>query len=104
RLHQFPSKKPGSSASKKEKNYLFILERITLEEPSVSILFRQKKLSRREQQIVQYLLRGHGNKEIAAHLGLSENTIKGYLKLLMRKLGVGSRSGILALLLAKKPQ
>jgi hypothetical protein len=36
------------------------------------------------------------NKEIAHLLGLSLNSVKGYMKLLMRKLGVGSRTGIVA--------
>lgn len=102
-LNKAPSDKSRSSAHKKDKNYLFILERISLEEPTVTILFRQKNLSRREQQIARYLLQGYGNKDIASNLGLSQNTIKGYMKLLMRKLGVNSRSGIIALLLAKKP-
>jgi hypothetical protein len=33
---------------------------------------------------------------------VSENTIKGYMKLLMRKLGVNNRAGIIAALLVEK--
>ena len=56
----------------------------------------------REQEIVRLLLTGGGNKEIAHRLRLSENTIKGYMKLLMRKLGVNNRAGIIAALLMEK--
>ena len=35
-------------------------------------------------------------------LRLSENTIKGYMKLLMRKLGVNNRAGIVTALLMEK--
>ena len=48
------------------------------------------------------LLAGAANKEIADRLRLSENTIKGYMKLLMRKLGVNNRAGIIAALLVEK--
>ncbi len=39
---------------------------------------------------------------MATTLGLSLNTVKGYLKLLMRKLGVSSRTGIVARLFAAR--
>ena len=37
---------------------------------------------------------GAGMRHIADRLRLSENIIKGYMKLLMRKLGVNNRAGI----------
>ena len=45
---------------------------------------------------------GPGTRQIADRLRLSENTIKGYMKLLMRKLGVNNRAGIVAALLVEK--
>lgn len=52
---------------------------------------RSAKLSWREQQIVDCLLKAMSNKEIAAQLGLSEKTIKHYMTNLMNKLKVRSR-------------
>ena len=52
---------------------------------------RSAKLSPREQQIVDCLLKAMSNKEIAAQLGLSEKTIKHYMTNLMNKLKVRSR-------------
>ncbi|MEP9412359.1 MAG: helix-turn-helix transcriptional regulator [Candidatus Brocadia sp.] len=64
------------------------------------MIMRAWNLNRREREIVELLLHGHCNKEIAKTLGLSLNTIKVYLKLLMGKLGVGTRSGIISILLS----
>ena len=85
-----------SASKKQEKQYLFILERFTPDSVNLSMPFRQWNLSHREQDIVRLLLADRSNKEIAHALGLSLNTVKGYMKLLMRKLGVNSRAGIVA--------
>lgn len=92
----------GNPALKEEKQYLFIMERASPESANLSMVFRQYKLNNREQEIVRLLLLGNSNKEIAWDLGLSENTVKGYMKLLMGKLGVNNRAGIIAVLLVGK--
>jgi DNA-binding CsgD family transcriptional regulator len=69
---------------------------------NLSMIFRKLKLAPREQEIVRLLLGGSSNKEIAGSLGISLNTVKGYMKLLSRKLGVSSRAEIIALVLAAK--
>ncbi len=84
------------------KQYLFILERTSLESAHLEILFRHYCLNTREKEIVRLLLAGNGNKEIADSLGLTLNTVKGYMKLLTRKLGVSGRSGIVAAFVARK--
>ena len=86
----------------RESHYLFILDRISPEGVNLSLVSRQWKLTRREKELVRLLLSEKSNKEIAHILGLSLNTVKGYLKLLMRRLGVGSRTGIIARLLTVK--
>jgi DNA-binding CsgD family transcriptional regulator len=73
---------------------------MTTERMNLSMIFRNLNLNKREQEIVRLLLAGSVNKEIADSLGLSLNTIKGYMKLLTRKLGVNNRSGIIAAILA----
>jgi DNA-binding CsgD family transcriptional regulator len=91
----------GSSGSQREKQYLFVMERSAAGSANFPMIFRKYKLSVREQEIVRLLLGGGSNKEIADRLRLSENTIKGYMKLLMRKLGVNNRAGIVAALLVR---
>jgi len=88
-----------SSGSQGEKQYLFVMERSSAGMANLSMIFRKYKLNAREQEIVRLLLAGDSNKEIAWKLHLSENTIKGYMKLLMRKLGVNNRAGIIGALL-----
>lgn len=85
-----------------EKRYIFILERMHGNDINLPIISRQFELNRREQDIVRLLIEERGNKEIAQVLGLSLNTIKSYLRILMRKLGVSSRAGIITCLLTKK--
>ena len=57
---------------------------------------QQFKLSRREQQAVELLLQGLSNKEIANRMNISPNTVNTFFRLIMIKMGVSSRSGILA--------
>ncbi len=49
------------------------------------------KLTARETQLVRLISQGLRNKEIAAELGLSENSIKVYVSKLFHKLGVSDR-------------
>lgn len=52
------------------------------------------KLSTREEQIVALLLESRTNREMAEELHLSEKTIKNYMTLLMQKLKVRNRVGL----------
>ena len=92
-----------SNAPKKGRSYLFVLERMDQDSLNLSRAARQLNLNRREQEIVRLLVGGLGNKEIAFALGLSLNTIKGYMKLLMGKLKVRSRTEIISILLTGAP-
>jgi DNA-binding CsgD family transcriptional regulator len=78
------------------KQYLFILERVSSENASLLMAFRSLNLNNREKDIVKLLLSDRSNKEIADILGLSLSTVKGYMKILLRKLGVSSRAGIVS--------
>jgi DNA-binding CsgD family transcriptional regulator len=90
------------SSQQNPSQYLFILERTSPEKMNLSMIFRNLNLAPREQEIVRLLLAGSSNKEIADSLGISLNTVKGYMKLLSRKLGVNNRAGIIAAVLAAK--
>ena len=93
-----------STSKRGKKSYLFIIERVNPENLNLTEVFRQGNLNHREQEIVRLILADYGNKEIAKHLGISINTVKGYMKLLMRKVGVHTRAGIIAALLNKKKE
>jgi len=53
-------------------------------------------LSNREREILALLADGLANKQIAARLGISKNTVKTHLELLFDKLGVSSRAEAVA--------
>jgi two-component system nitrate/nitrite response regulator NarL len=52
-------------------------------------------LSKREQEVVQCLVQGMTNREIADQIGLSQHTVKNYLFRVFDKLGVSSRTELL---------
>jgi two-component system response regulator DevR len=54
-------------------------------------------LSAREIEVMRHVARGESNKEIAGQLGLSENTVKTYLRRVYRKLDCRTRSAAAAL-------
>lgn len=53
---------------------------------------REERLTVREQGVLQRLTEGAANKEIAADLGISENTVKYHLKHILAKLHAESRT------------
>jgi len=53
-------------------------------------------LTNREREILALLADGLGNKQIAARLGISTNTVKTHLELLFDRLGVSSRAEAVA--------
>jgi two-component system, NarL family, response regulator len=53
-------------------------------------------LTRREEQVMQALARGLRNKEIAADMGLSQDTVQMHIKSIFSKLGVHDRTAALA--------
>jgi DNA-binding NarL/FixJ family response regulator len=55
-----------------------------------------EELSPRMQQTLQSLLAGDSEKQAAAKLGVSQNTVHVYVKQLYRKFGVNSRGELLA--------
>jgi DNA-binding NarL/FixJ family response regulator len=55
---------------------------------------RQLGLSRREQQVIHMISEGLTNKEIAAQLGLSHQTVKNHVHRMLRKVGASDRLAI----------
>jgi len=52
-------------------------------------------MSHREREAVGWLARGLTSKEIAQHMGISPNTVKSFLRLVMTKAGVSTRTGLI---------
>ena len=50
------------------------------------------QLTQREAQVLALIARGLRNAEVAAQLGIAETTVAGYIKIVYRKLGIGSRA------------
>jgi DNA-binding CsgD family transcriptional regulator len=53
------------------------------------------RLTAREHEVAQLLLQGLTSKEIGLRMQISPNTVKAFLRLMMVKMGVSTRSGIL---------
>jgi len=69
---------------------------------AMSEVSSQFGLTRREQETIQLLLQGLTSKEIAERMGISPNTVKAFLRLVMVKMGVSTRSGIVGKIVGPK--
>lgn len=65
-----------------------------------AVIVRAYRLSRRERQVAELVLRGLATKQVALTLELSVHTVTGYLKSLFAKVGVQSRRELAARFLA----
>ncbi len=72
-----------------------LLERQASPDLIMHELCMQLQLTPRERQAVAYLVRGLTSKEIAKEMGISPNTVKTFLRLVMTKAGVSTRTGLL---------
>ena len=63
-------------------------------------IWKDFELTRRERQTVELLLKGMTTKEIAQSMGLSPNTVKTYLRQIMTKMRVSTRTGIIGKIFA----
>jgi DNA-binding CsgD family transcriptional regulator len=61
------------------------------------------RLTRREREAVELLMRGFTSKEIAARMNISVNTVKAFLRLVMLKTSVSTRSGIIGKVFHQEP-
>jgi len=79
-----------------------LLERGSRGSSSLVKVSERFHLTAREQQIVQYLFEGLTTKEIATRLEISSHTVKAFLRLIMVKIGVSTRSGIVGKVLTTR--
>ncbi len=71
------------------------LFRFVAQQSAISPSRADAGLSRREQQLVELLAERLTNKEIAAHLNLSEQTVKNHVHNILRKLGANDRVSVI---------
>jgi DNA-binding CsgD family transcriptional regulator len=69
----------------------------------LSRVCQQFKLTRREREVLEYLLQGMSSKVIANRMNLSPSTVKSFLRLIMIKTGASSRSAMLGKILMTQP-
>ncbi|MEO8370943.1 MAG: helix-turn-helix transcriptional regulator [Candidatus Solibacter sp.] len=63
---------------------------------AVSVISAEYRLTVREQQALRGVLTGLTSKQVAQQMNISPNTVKAFLRLIMGKMGVSSRTGIVA--------
>src|SRR5215472_9044712 len=71
-----------------------LLERAAAKLVDVSSTAQQFGLTPREQETVELLTLGLTSKEIAGRMNISPNTVKAFFRLVMTKMSVSTRSGI----------
>jgi FixJ family two-component response regulator len=64
----------------------------------VGLNARRERLTPRERQVMALIARGRRNKQIAAELGLSENTVKVHRHHIMEKMGVATFAELMRLI------
>jgi len=69
----------------------------------LSHISEQFNLTRRERGALEYLMQGLSSKEIATRMDVSPNTVKAFLRLIMIKMGVSSRSAIVGKIIMTRP-
>lgn len=74
---------------------IVMLERRSNDTRRISEIAERFGLTMREKETVQYLLQGLTSKEIAQRMKISPNTVKAFLRLVMVKMDVSTRSGII---------
>ncbi len=85
----------GSNGSKGS-SWALLIERGPEATADILKICDQYHLTPREGEAVRLLVRGLANKEIAARMEISPNTLKVFLRLAMMKMGVSSRSEIMS--------
>jgi len=83
--------------------FAILLERATAGSLNFADLSERFGLTQRECETVEYLLQGLTSKEIAARMNISPNTVKAFLRLVMVKMKVSTRSGIAGKITGTRP-
>ena len=76
---------------------LVLSERVVPTAAAAALAHPGSALSSRELEVLRFVARGLGNKEIAAELGITTHTVKFHLAAVLEKLGVRSRTEAVSL-------
>lgn len=71
-----------------------LLERFSAAAFSIGQISERFRLTTREQEVLRHLLVGRTTKEIATGMEISPHTVKAFLRMIMVKMGVSTRSAI----------
>jgi DNA-binding CsgD family transcriptional regulator len=80
-----------------------LLERASVKSASLAQLCERFHLTTRELEVAQFLSQGLTSKEIGTRMQISPNTVKAFLRLIMVKMGVSTRSAIVGKALTTEP-
>jgi DNA-binding CsgD family transcriptional regulator len=83
----------------REKLMVFHLKRDLLESDRLAQVASRYHLTDREQEALRGIAMGLTNKELAQRMNIAPNTVKTFLRLVMVKMGVARRTGVVAKLL-----
>jgi DNA-binding CsgD family transcriptional regulator len=72
------------------------LERVSTASDTIYEVAAKYNLTDREQEVLRGISLGLANKELAERMSISPNTVKAFLRLIMIKMGVTTRAGIVA--------
>jgi DNA-binding CsgD family transcriptional regulator len=82
--------------------HVLVLERRASNTTALSDAHERFGLTPREQETIQLLLEGLTSKEIAERMKISPSTVKAFLRLVMVKMSVSTRSGIVGKVLGSR--
>jgi DNA-binding CsgD family transcriptional regulator len=99
----FPLNLNGNAQVANQPALVLLLERKTNGGVKLGEIGARFGLTPREQATVRFLFEGLTSKEIADRMKISPNTVKAFLRLVMVKMGVSTRSGIIGKIAASKP-
>ena len=80
-----------------------LLERASSPEVMLQQITTRFNLTVREREAVGYLLQGLTSKEIAQKMSISPNTVKAFLRLVMTKMAVSTRAGLIGRVAGIRP-
>ncbi len=92
----------GNGSSGSSGLTIVMLERKSNGAVTIAEVAKRFGLTPREQETVQCLLQGLTSKEIAQRMKISPNTVKAFIRLVMVKMNVSTRSGIIGKIVGPK--
>lgn len=94
RMYRCRAFQVSAKQSDSEPAFAVIFERASTGSFSLAQVSEKFHLTVREREVMQYLLNGLTTKEIASGMAISPNTVKAFLRMIMVKMGVSTRSAI----------